>query len=413
VRVRFGQKVQEVLRRVNTRRTLYRQRWFVMFFPRRSSGSTLLKILFVGACLFGTGTRNPAHATEQQQQQEGAGRTAQQASAATAAAATAFASADTARAIKLYNENNYKEAIEILRGAVKQRKNDVGAWLHLGIASTRAGKSKDARKAFEQTLKLSPNMPQAYIGMAYTFADEDKLPEAERYAMRAVAIDSRNAEAHYTLGLIALRQNLAAKALAEAEATLRLNPNFAGALLLKSEATLEVYAAATVARGEKYRALKQPVPPLSPEELAANGKMLTEAAESVEKYLRLAPSTPGAARLREQAETLRWHADASARSNAPSVYAAADVTEKAQITSKPEPLYTDRARQNGITGTVRLRMLLSFDGGVRHILVMKGVGGGLTETAINAARKIKFRPATKDGRPVSQFIIIEYNFNIR
>jgi hypothetical protein len=58
-------------------------------------------------------------------------------------------------------------------------------------------------------------------------------------------------------------------------------------------------------------------------------------------------------------------------------------------------------------------MLLSFDGHVRHILVMKGLGGGLTETAINAARKIKFRPATKDGRPVSQFIIIEYNFNIR
>jgi hypothetical protein len=32
--------------------------------------------------------------------------------------------------------------------------------------------------------------------------------------------------------------------------------------------------------------------------------------------------------------------------------------------------------------------------------------------AVKAARQIKFIPATKDGRPVSQFIQIEYNFRI-
>ena len=32
--------------------------------------------------------------------------------------------------------------------------------------------------------------------------------------------------------------------------------------------------------------------------------------------------------------------------------------------------------------------------------------------ALNAARGIKFKPATKDGRPVSQFVTIEYNFYI-
>jgi TonB family protein len=372
-----------------------------MLLPRQSPASTLLNVLFVCACLFGAGTRNLLLARAQEEQ-EPAPRTA---------TANVITPPDTAHGIKLYNENDHSAAIEVLRGAVKRRKDDAQAWLHLGIAFSRAGKSKDARKAFERASKLSPNTPQAYVGMAYIFMDEDALPEAERHALRAVAVDASNAEAHYALGLIALRQNSAAKALAEAEAALRLNPNFAGALILKSEAVMEVYTAASVERAEKYRALGQPVPALSPEERSRMGKMLTEAAESLEKYLRLSPTSPGAARLREQAETLRWHADAVGRSDTPPVHAASEVTTKANILSKPEPLYTDRALNSGITGTVRLRMLLSFDGRVRQIHVMKGLGGGLTETAINAARAIRFSPAMKDGRPVSQFVIIEYNFN--
>jgi len=37
---------------------------------------------------------------------------------------------------------------------------------------------------------------------------------------------------------------------------------------------------------------------------------------------------------------------------------------------------------------------------------------GLTEQAIAAARQIKFVPAVKDGRPVSVFMQLEYNFNL-
>lgn len=362
-----------------------------MLRPRRSS--TLLKLFLVCACLCGAGTR------------------AQETVQPTAAAA-GVVHADTARAIELYKQGSHAQAVGILRGAVKQRKTDAQAWLHLGIALSRAGKSKDARKAFEQTLKLSPHIPQAHIGMAYIFMDENKLAEAEQHALRAVSIAPKNAEAHYALGLIALRQDSPAKALAEADTTLRLNPNFVGALILKTEATVEVYTAANAERAAKYRMLNQPVPPLTPEERAGSGKMLKEAAESVEKYLRLSPASPAAARLREQAETLRWHADVVAESDEPFAYAADAVTTKAQIVSKPEPLYTDEARNNGISGTVRLRILLAFDGRVRHISVLQGLGGGLTEMAVNAARKTKFIPATKDGRPVSQFVTIEYNFHI-
>jgi len=89
-----------------------------------------------------------------------------------------------------------------------------------------------------------------------------------------------------------------------------------------------------------------------------------------------------------------------------------EVTRRAQIIAKPEPLYTEEARRNQVTGTVRLRLILSASGQVTGITPLTKLPDGLTERAIEAARKINFTPAEKDGRKVSQYVTIEYNFNI-
>jgi TonB family protein len=89
-----------------------------------------------------------------------------------------------------------------------------------------------------------------------------------------------------------------------------------------------------------------------------------------------------------------------------------EVTRKAVITFKPEPGFTEDARKNNVTGVVRLRAILSAGGGVTGISVVKGLPDGLTEKAIAAARQIRFQPAEKDGHAVSQYIVLEYNFNI-
>ena len=93
-------------------------------------------------------------------------------------------------------------------------------------------------------------------------------------------------------------------------------------------------------------------------------------------------------------------------------FQASQVTAKAAILSKPEPGFTEEARKNNVTGLVRLRAVLSSGGAVTNISVIKGLPDGLTEKAISAARNIKFRPAQKDGRTVSQWVTLEYNFNI-
>ncbi|HEY0083759.1 MAG TPA: energy transducer TonB [Pyrinomonadaceae bacterium] len=94
------------------------------------------------------------------------------------------------------------------------------------------------------------------------------------------------------------------------------------------------------------------------------------------------------------------------------VFTAKDVTRKAVINHKPEPHYTVDARRNNLTGTVRLRMVLAADGTVRQIVPLATLPDGLTDQAVAAARNIEFTPASKDGRAVSQYVTVEYNFNI-
>jgi TonB family protein len=88
------------------------------------------------------------------------------------------------------------------------------------------------------------------------------------------------------------------------------------------------------------------------------------------------------------------------------------VTKRVKIRSKPEPFYTESARRFGVTGTVRLRLILMASGEVRGITPLTRLPHGLTQKAMEAASKIKFDPAIKDDRKVSQYVTIEYNFNI-
>ena len=92
------------------------------------------------------------------------------------------------------------------------------------------------------------------------------------------------------------------------------------------------------------------------------------------------------------------------------IYSGKSTTEKARMLDKPEPSYTEQARANSTTGTVILRVVFTRTGTVENIQVIRGLPDGLTEKAIEAAKQIKFVPATKDGHPVSMWMQLEYTF---
>ena len=89
-----------------------------------------------------------------------------------------------------------------------------------------------------------------------------------------------------------------------------------------------------------------------------------------------------------------------------------EVTQPVRITFKPVPAFTEGARKFQVSGVVRIRAIFAATGEVTNIVVVKGLPHGLTWRALDAAKKIKFEPAQKDGHVVSQYIVLEYYFNI-
>ena len=89
-----------------------------------------------------------------------------------------------------------------------------------------------------------------------------------------------------------------------------------------------------------------------------------------------------------------------------------EVDVKAQVTAKPEPTYTREARRIGVQGVVILKVLLRADGKLDRVRVVRRVPYGLTENAIRAACEIKFKPAMKAGKQVSQWVTLEYVFRL-
>jgi TonB family protein len=86
-----------------------------------------------------------------------------------------------------------------------------------------------------------------------------------------------------------------------------------------------------------------------------------------------------------------------------------DVTPPTLI-SKVEPQYTDQARAAKYQGTVLLSTVIGLDGRATNFKVIKSLGMGLDENAIQAVQQWRFRPGMKAGLPVKVQAQIEVNF---
>ena len=84
--------------------------------------------------------------------------------------------------------------------------------------------------------------------------------------------------------------------------------------------------------------------------------------------------------------------------------------ELLKIVSKPRANYTDLARLNKIQDKLFLRVTFLSNGKIGNIFPVTELPNGLTEQAITAAKKIKFKPMRVDGRAVTATKQLQYNF---
>lgn len=79
---------------------------------------------------------------------------------------------------------------------------------------------------------------------------------------------------------------------------------------------------------------------------------------------------------------------------------------------RPEPEYSEEARKAKFQGAVMLQIVIDENGRTRDIRVIRPLGLGLDEKAIEAVQKWRFKPSTKDGRPVPVQANVEVNFRL-
>jgi TonB family protein len=78
-----------------------------------------------------------------------------------------------------------------------------------------------------------------------------------------------------------------------------------------------------------------------------------------------------------------------------------------------KPDYTEDARLRGINGDVELEIVVRSDGSVGDVHLLRGLGAGLDQRAIDAVKKWRFAPARRFGTPVDVIVEVAVEFRIR
>jgi periplasmic protein TonB len=94
------------------------------------------------------------------------------------------------------------------------------------------------------------------------------------------------------------------------------------------------------------------------------------------------------------------------------VYRAGNGVSQPKLLSKVEPEYSEEARKAKFQGVVVLQIVVDARGNAGNMKVIKSLGLGLDEKAMEAVKQWKFTPGFKDGKPVAVAATVEVNFRL-
>ena len=92
------------------------------------------------------------------------------------------------------------------------------------------------------------------------------------------------------------------------------------------------------------------------------------------------------------------------------VYRVSPDVKPPRVISSPQPDYPQEARKEHTPGQIVIWMIVGSDGRPRDVKVNRGISPELDQAAVDAAEKWRFQPGTKEGKPVSVTIAVEFDF---
>lgn len=334
-------------------------------------------------------------------------------------------SPEVRQSVDLIQNNKLAEAIELLQGAVKKNSEDAEAWQYLGVALSRQGKIDDARRAYEQAVRLRPESPAPRTGLAHCFLLSGKLQEAEKEAQKALKLNPKSDEARYFLAAVRLNEGKTFDAVQEVEKAIEINPSFTAAFALKTQALIEVFSRVIDPSLKIDEAFQRDTtfillhyfgmasdPAIAKRNFQLEqGERFDRALAVIERALSRTPQAMDAGLWREMVESLRywkpWILDYDKKPANPPIAPLNKVTNRPRILQAPEV----RGVSSGTDATATFLIAISEDGKVLHKLMTRRPGMGLAPLVLSLTEKITFAPATQDGRNVATIALLKYRIS--
>jgi len=94
------------------------------------------------------------------------------------------------------------------------------------------------------------------------------------------------------------------------------------------------------------------------------------------------------------------------------IYSVGDGITAPIATYRVQPEYSEQARRAKWSGVVTVSIIVDTQGRPTNVRVIKALGMGLDEMALEAVQKWKFKPGVKDGKPVPVQAVIEVDFRL-
>jgi protein TonB len=77
-----------------------------------------------------------------------------------------------------------------------------------------------------------------------------------------------------------------------------------------------------------------------------------------------------------------------------------------------DPEFSEEARKAKFMGVVLVNLIVGADGLPKNVHILRGVGMGLDDKAVEAVKQYRFKPAMEGGKPVAVELNVEVNFQI-
>jgi protein TonB len=95
------------------------------------------------------------------------------------------------------------------------------------------------------------------------------------------------------------------------------------------------------------------------------------------------------------------------------VYRPGSGIEPPKLLHEVKPVYTEDARLRRLEGEVVMEIVVRRDGSVGDLRIIRGLGGGLNDQAMQAVRQWRFSPARRLASPVDVIVEVSVEFKLR